>query len=142
MNTLREVTQEIDIFHGYTLLWMKQRAAARLDSNYNCLAVTLAQKPEAQGLSIEQVIALALFCQRTYLDALGGRYRRRRAALEKQGWRFTFDGYRWVGAAPGLAVKHSTIDGVLDDAAGWGETLCESWRQHRTERHALEEGAA
>jgi len=145
MNRLREVTQEIDIFHGYTLLWMKQRAAAHLDTNYNCAqrapAVALAQKPEAQGLSVEQVIALAIFCQRTYLDAQDARYQRRRAALEQKGWTFIFDGYLWVGEAPGLEVKNTTIDSVLCDAAGWGERMRESWRQHWAERHALDEGA-
>ena len=121
---------------------MKQRAAARLDTNYNCLAVALAGKPEAQGLPIEQVIALAIFCQRTYLDAQDSRYQRRRAVLEKQGWTFTFDGYLWLGEAPGLEVKNTTIDSVLYDAAGWGETLRESWRQHWAQHRALDEGAA
>ena len=142
MNTLRDVTQEIDIFHGYTVVWMRHREAAHLDINYNCLAVALAGKPEARGLSVEQVIALAIFCQRTYLDAQDGRYQRRRAVLEKKGWTFTFDGYLWVGEAPGLEVKHTTIDGVLYDAAGWGESMRESWRQHWAERHAVDEGAA
>lgn len=139
MNTLRNVTQEIDLFHGYTRVWMEQRAAARLDTNYNCLAVALAAKPEAQGLTLEQVIALAVFCQRTYLDLRDERYQRRRTALETRGWSFTFDGYLWSGEAPGLGVKSTTIDGVLEEAAGWGETIRESWRQHRVQRPVLEE---
>ncbi|MCA9468843.1 MAG: hypothetical protein KC643_25850 [Nitrospira sp.] len=76
------------------------------------------------------------------MDTKDARYQRRRAALEAKGWCFTFDGYRWSGEAPGLAVKGTTIDGVLEDAAEWGETLRASWRQHRAERPVPEEGAA